>query len=815
MGLIPQDTILQRSLLPFLTAVAVFVVISAFRWPEVTFAFFLAAPTLKGGIESWALNLTAFSLILALFGFLRSGRKGMRYTSTTPDFLLALFLAALLVGIAWSPHQSLGWVKVIRFLLLVVVPYFIARFFLHDRETIQRFLKTLILIALWLSVTFAALAVIEQGRELGRVTFFGANPIPTASLIMIAVVAAVIGLSEGIFTGKWKYIALAGLPLLSYGLILTGSRGPVFALFEALLLYAFCIFKRRPIRAAAIIGGGLALTFIIFFSGILPPDIASRYSQLSRQGTQSVRERIEIYGVVFKAVLGSPIPTHTLPSSHPWYAADIHPGNPWIGMGTGGIGIAENMFLEIFAHIGLFGVAIFLFYLGAVGRSVFRFFKNTHKDARISGIAVTVLMISVALFFDKQFSYALDSYKDFFVFVGILINVVANSARVSRRRGAGDVAIIHNIAAPYKNRLFTALTKELNASFTVLFLAATEARRSWDTSKDRMQFPHEMLSEKTLEAQNKYALSLKLLRRLHALKPRIVVIWGYDHLAFWVAFAWAKLSGSGVVLAVESHKDDKPRTFWKEMLKRFLVSRIDAALVAGSRHRAYVEELGLAPQKIFVMKGVGGVDSDLFKEVVTRHRSEREALRAAFGLPHRNVLFVGRLAPEKNLFFLLRAFHQFQRAGGDWGLILVGDGPEEKKLKAFVEAHGIRRVVFPGFLEGAELAKYYAVADVFVLPSSSEPWGLVVEEAMSAGLPVCVSTRCGCVPDLVRDGVNGFSFDPGNEEALIALMRNFATNMYDRDAMSRASLTIMEEYGTEASARIVGKAIASVFAKRV
>jgi glycosyltransferase involved in cell wall biosynthesis len=75
-----------------------------------------------------------------------------------------------------------------------------------------------------------------------------------------------------------------------------------------------------------------------------------------------------------------------------------------------------------------------------------------------------------------------------------------------------------------------------------------------------------------------------------------------------------------------------------------------------------------------------------------------------------------------------------------------------------------------GIQQAEELGAYYALARCFVLPSTSEPWGLVVNEAMSASLPVIVSSHCGCVEDLVEDGVNGFVFDPHDARALAALL---------------------------------------------
>jgi len=104
-------------------------------------------------------------------------------------------------------------------------------------------------------------------------------------------------------------------------------------------------------------------------------------------------------------------------------------------------------------------------------------------------------------------------------------------------------------------------------------------------------------------------------------------------------------------------------------------------------------------------------------------------------------------------------------------LALVGDGPERAALEAIVTRLALNdAVTFPGALSGEALYDSYAGATCLVLPSLSEPWGLVVNEALSFGCPVVVSDRCGCVPELVVEGVTGFSFAAADVESLATAM---------------------------------------------
>jgi glycosyltransferase involved in cell wall biosynthesis len=131
--------------------------------------------------------------------------------------------------------------------------------------------------------------------------------------------------------------------------------------------------------------------------------------------------------------------------------------------------------------------------------------------------------------------------------------------------------------------------------------------------------------------------------------------------------------------------------------------------------------------------------------------------------------------------------------------VLIGDGALRPRIEAEVQALGLDDVIhMPGFKQNHELPAWYGLADAFVHASTTEQWGLVVNEAMASGLPVLVSNRCGCAPDLVQDGGNGFTFDPGDVEELAGLMQRVAAMSDERRrAMGRASERIIADWGPE------------------
>src|SRR5207245_1115186 len=180
-------------------------------------------------------------------------------------------------------------------------------------------------------------------------------------------------------------------------------------------------------------------------------------------------------------------------------------------------------------------------------------------------------------------------------------------------------------------------------------------------------------------------------------------------------------------------------------------------------------------------------------------RKYQAAFRRELNLPERYFLASGRFVEKKNLLTLLRAYASYRELAGrleglsPWDLVLLGAGPLRETLSSQLSTLNLRRhVLLPGFIQYRKLPAYYALADAFVHASVPEQWGLVVNEAMATGLPVIVSNRCGCVPDLVAEGKNGFTFDPASVKNLGRLMVN----------VSRLSDRRLEEMGGE-SRRIV------------
>lgn len=296
------------------------------------------------------------------------------------------------------------------------------------------------------------------------------------------------------------------------------------------------------------------------------------------------------------------------------------------------------------------------------------------------------------------------------------------------------------------------------------------------------------------------SIERELERLLAPRMPDVLAVPGWSSLASLVAARWGVRRGIRVLCMSDTNAYDEPRRAAVEAIKRMVVAHYSGGFT-GSRSQAdYLSALG-APRDA-IETGYDVVANAYFA-------TRAEAVRTSGTMPQiagralpealrgRYFLGVNRFVAKKNLPVLVRAYHGFRKGRGDdpadWPLILLGDGEQRGAIEAEVDRLGLHgHVLLPGFLQIDRLPEFYATAGAFVHASTTEQWGLVVNEAMASGLPVVVSRRCGCVEELVEDGVTGLTFDPFDETAITAALQA-ASALADRDALiERASARIAE-----------------------
>lgn len=283
----------------------------------------------------------------------------------------------------------------------------------------------------------------------------------------------------------------------------------------------------------------------------------------------------------------------------------------------------------------------------------------------------------------------------------------------------------------------------------------------------------------------------RLIRELWAVldhaKPDAVAIAGYSNPAMLAALAWCRWHGKTAILLSATAERDAPRSYWRELPKSWIIRQFQSALVGGKPQKRYLINLGFPESKINL--GYDVVENDAF------HPDRLQHLLCPLKQPY--FLAINRFVPKKNLSFLLSAYAAYRQVKGkeSWHLVLCGDGPLRSDLEQKIAALDLKEFVhLPGFLQQDEMLPYFAHASCFVHASIQEQWGLVVNEAMAAGLPVLVSDRCGCFEDLVTEGINGFGFDPENAQELTDLMLKMSSSEVYLESMGQASLEHIQKF---------------------
>lgn len=295
-----------------------------------------------------------------------------------------------------------------------------------------------------------------------------------------------------------------------------------------------------------------------------------------------------------------------------------------------------------------------------------------------------------------------------------------------------------------------------------------------------------------------------------------LIVHGYAHATEWLAFFAAWASRTPLLLRGESNLLGR-RPSWVAIGKRIILTnllrRTQGVLAIGMLNRQFYRAYGVPEDRIFFTPYA--VDNDRFLAEAERLRDLRRNLRTSLGWPEDLpvILYGGKLIPRKRPMDLLEAYCQIL-SDLPATLVLLGDGSERGPLARAIAERGLHYAFITGFVNQVEIPRYYAASDVLVLPSSHEPWGLVLNEAMCFGLPVVASDAVGGGPDLVRPGENGFIYPVGDVDALTHALRMLLGDPALRARMGTRSREIVASYSFDIDLQGILEALYTVAAKR-
>ena len=383
---------------------------------------------------------------------------------------------------------------------------------------------------------------------------------------------------------------------------------------------------------------------------------------------------------------------------------------------------------------------------------------------------------------------------------GFRLPITTPAAKLERYR----IAFVNTHPIQYFTPLYAYLTRHCGLETTALYLSDFSLRGgddrgfgravTWDVDLLDGYEAKFMGGEKASKRRIGGFFSMvapELWSEIRRAKYDAVIIHGHNLAAHHVAQAAALTSGSLVFT-----RGDTPlkrvRKRWKRLLRLPLLklhySGFDGFLAIGTANAAYYRAMGIPEDRIFAVPYA--VDNERFMAAAKMMRESHVTIRSKLGMASDlpAILCVSKFDPQKRLGDLLTAYAKLRAEGVAAQLVLVGTGVLGSELKRRVADEAIPNVAFAGFVNQSELPAVFGAADVFVLPSSNEAWGLVVNEAMCAALPIVVSEEVGCAEDLVEYGVNGATFSAGDVDGLASALRPILTDGDLRAEQGKASL---------------------------
>lgn len=279
-----------------------------------------------------------------------------------------------------------------------------------------------------------------------------------------------------------------------------------------------------------------------------------------------------------------------------------------------------------------------------------------------------------------------------------------------------------------------------------------------------------------------------------------VVLFGWNNFTYLAAVMACKLSGQAVMIRCDTpFLREKLRRgfmsrFQRKLLQHLLFPLIDHFLYIGKQNKLFYQRYGVPESKL--ANSPYAVDNERFHRQATDLLKNKQSLKQELGFPpdKKVILFVGKLIPIKRPLDLIMAFKTIAN-DANAVLAIVGDGEMKQEIEAKIAAYSLDdKVRLFGFVNQSKIAQFYAVSDVLVLCSSSEAWGLAVNEAMNFGLPVIVSDAVGCTDDLVKEGLNGFVVPTGDVEQLAKKLLYILQNDEWRLKARQVSHEVIAEY---------------------
>lgn len=303
-------------------------------------------------------------------------------------------------------------------------------------------------------------------------------------------------------------------------------------------------------------------------------------------------------------------------------------------------------------------------------------------------------------------------------------------------------------------------------------------------------------------------LPIGLYKQIKKAKPNVIIAEGFFQFTPWAVW-YSFIHHIPLLIAYErTAHTERNCPWWRRLYRRFIGLFVNGYIANGELTKEYLISQGVKPQNIFT--GAMCADSKgLSKQVAEMSVKEKDDIKQRLvgkDIKGHVYIYVGRIIVLKGINYLLDAWKIHIKDYPNDKLLIVGDGPLLEEYKVSFKHPSI---IFTGAIDYSQIYKYYAVSDVFIIPTLEDNWSLVVPEAMACGLPIACSIYNGCYPELVKEDINGRTFDPLNKKSIIDTLSYF--HQQDLEKMGKKSIEIESEFNPENTANNIIKAVTQIY----
>lgn len=342
--------------------------------------------------------------------------------------------------------------------------------------------------------------------------------------------------------------------------------------------------------------------------------------------------------------------------------------------------------------------------------------------------------------------------------------------------------IVSSYPAPYRVGVFSCLAKEYETDIYFDTCKNEDRNSKWFCKSDIVAF--QVLDN--LEARKDFDLALKNIKQYD-------FVIAYDPTRVPAMKAITRCRMKGVPYFVNNDGAILKKNFLKDAIKRFLFRGAIACFAAGKSSIKYYRYYGVDNDRIYLHKFSSLYNKDILNKPISS--AERKSKRLSLNLPNMStVVSVGQFIERKGFDVLLNAWKDLDRNAQ---LLLIGGGSEKGKYEEMIQTLNLKHVHLMGFMDKKNLFEYYMASDIFVLPTKEDIWGLVINEAMSVGLPIITTNKCNAGLELIDEGINGYIVPKGDINDLTDKMKMLLNSDSLRNEMGINNLKKIRDYTIE------------------